>query len=191
MPFICGIIGFYPKTSFNLLTRLLDIIKMRGKNMFHFLMNIFFNLSVKQHTCNTREKSDTIIMNTTKILYVSQKCQKLLCVAPCHNKSVSLVNWPSDRAVKQGCLLKVSELHMTTHNIVCIYDTMFRGYNINAWKVIMLLLKLTTGFNNKQRTMLKLNIIEYWDDLIERMSAEINFVKHIDIVHRFLLLLAG
>jgi hypothetical protein len=48
------------------------------------------------------------------LLYVSPKCQTFLCVAPCHNKSVSLVNWPSDRAVKQGCLLKVSELH-TNH----------------------------------------------------------------------------
>jgi len=41
--------------------------------MFHFLMNILFNLSVKQHTYSTREKSDTIITNTMEIFYVSQK----------------------------------------------------------------------------------------------------------------------
>jgi len=47
---------------------------MRGENMFHFLMNILYNLTVKKHTYNTREKSDTIIIKTTKILlYVSKK----------------------------------------------------------------------------------------------------------------------
>ena len=53
--------------------------------MFNFLMNILFNLTVKRHTYNTRQKSDTMIINTTKILlyiYVSQKCQKFLCVVP-------------------------------------------------------------------------------------------------------------
>jgi hypothetical protein len=44
--------------------------------MFYFFMNIPFNLTVKKHTYNTREKSDTIIIITTKILlYVSQNCQ--------------------------------------------------------------------------------------------------------------------
>ena len=119
---------------------MLDSIKMRGKNMFHFLMNILFNLSVKQHTYNAREKSDTIIMNTTKILlYVSQKMSKIPFLL--RRTTTNLYRWLTGHQIELSnrdvCWTYLNYI-WTTHNMVCLFDTMFRGYNTNAWKVIML-----------------------------------------------------